>query len=48
MQELRAWCNEDPENHDLQKQLRDADFELKKAERKDYYAILGNFDEGKV
>lgn len=31
----------DPSNRDVKRQLRDAKFELKKAQRKDYYKILG-------
>ncbi len=39
--ELRSWSTEDPENRDLLRQLRDAEMEQKKADRPDYYAILG-------
>ena len=41
MQELRQRVQEDPENFRLRRRLAQAEADLKKAERPDYYKILG-------
>lgn len=39
--DLRAWSNDEPQDGELRRLLREAELEQKKSERPDYYKILG-------
>lgn len=41
VRDLKAAYEANPEDNSLRKEIRDAELELKKSKRKDYYKILG-------